>query len=250
MQLYFIRHAQSENNLLFDLNGNENERKPDPSITTTGWEQARILADFIKKSNNGNDQNNQSDSYNRQGFNFTHLYCSLMVRSIQTGFVLAKTLELPIAALSDLHEGGGIFIKDEDSDAITPLPGNNLVYFRKNFPGLTLPEDINPEGWWNRPFESYLDRSKRADRLLELLLDRHFSHDHKIALISHAGFYNYFLGAVLGCCSEPYDGETLRLPKAWLTLNNTAITRIDWSDHGARLVYHNRVDFLPTQLIT
>ena len=249
MQLYFIRHAQSENNLLFDLYGNEAHRKPDPTITDTGWKQAKILSEFVRNSGNGSPEG-ETDPINRSGFHFSHIYCSLMIRSIQTGTVLANATGLPLVALSDLHEGGGIFCKDEVSGENLPLPGNDLPYFKENFPHLILPKDMNDNGWWNRPFEDHQQRSLRAVRLLKLLLETHGNSNYKIALISHGGFYNYFLGEILGCYSQLESGEIIRRPQVWLTMFNTAITRIDWEDEETRLVYHNRIDFMPTELIS
>lgn len=249
MQLFFIRHAQSQNNLLYEQNGNDVGRHSDPEITETGWQQARILANFIKHS--GTElTTGLTDLHNRQGFNFTHIYCSLMVRSIQTGSVLAEALDIPLVALSDLHEGGGIFIRDEKSGELIPLPGNNESYFKKNFPHLILPDDMNKDGWWNRPFEDYQSRCERAARLLSFILKQHAGSEDRVALISHGGFYNYFLREILGCPLKGNASENDHQPGAWLLMNNTAITRVDWTTEETRLVYHNRVDFLPAELIT
>ena len=49
MQLYFIRHGQSENNALWDRAGPREERCPDPELTDLGHEQARRLARFLAK---------------------------------------------------------------------------------------------------------------------------------------------------------------------------------------------------------
>lgn len=249
MQLYFIRHAQSHNNLLYEQTGTDNGRHSDPQITETGWRQARILTDFIKNSGPGADPAIY-DPHNRQGFNFTHLYCSLMVRSIQTGAVLAEALNIPLVALADLHEGGGIFQRDETSGDLIPLPGNDEAYFKENYPQLILPDNLNKNGWWNRPFEDYQQRCERASRLLSLLLSLHANRDDRVALISHGGFYNYFLGEILGCPPKARTNQDQRRPGAWLTMNNTAMTRIDWTAEETRLIYHNRTDFLPAALIT
>ena len=249
MQLYYIRHAQSHNNALYDRTGSNNDRHADPEITEIGWRQARLVADTLALSGPGA-QSPDFDLQNRLGFGITHIYCSLMVRSIQTGDVIAKALNLPLAALMDLHEGGGIFEKEENSEEYVGLPGNTSAFFRENFPDLILPEAMNSSGWWNRPFESSEARRERAHRILEFLLQRHDGTEDRIALISHGGFYNYFLSEILRIPPRPAKEEHIRRPGAWLSLNNVAITRLDWLADETRLVYHNRLDFLPADLIT
>ncbi|HSQ26244.1 MAG TPA: histidine phosphatase family protein [Anaerolineales bacterium] len=249
MQLYFIRHAQSQNNALYDQTGSSNGRHSDPEITAAGWKQAQILADFLTTTGTGA-PSNVFDPHNRMGFQFTHLYCSLMVRSIQTGRVMSKALNLPLVALADLHEGGGIFHKDETSGELSGLPGYDEAYFQQHYPELVLPTNMNKNGWWNRPFEDYAQRSERAARVLKLLLSLHASSEDRIALISHGGFYNYFLGEILGISSNANSEREPDAPEVWLTMNNVAITRMDWTPEETRLIYHNRVDFLPTELIT
>ncbi|MCA1554236.1 MAG: histidine phosphatase family protein, partial [Chloroflexi bacterium] len=50
MQLYFIRHAQSLNNHLWDQTGDSTGRSEDPELTPTGWKQAELLAAFVSRS--------------------------------------------------------------------------------------------------------------------------------------------------------------------------------------------------------
>ena len=47
MQLYFIRHGQSMNNAHWQEP--TYKESPDPALTETGIEQARLLADFLEK---------------------------------------------------------------------------------------------------------------------------------------------------------------------------------------------------------
>lgn len=249
MQLYYIRHAQSQNNALYEETGSDAERNSDPEITEKGRQQAQNLADFIASAGPGA-SDGRNDPHNRLGFGLTHVYCSLMVRSIQTGRFLSSRLGLPLEALSDLHEGGGIFLKNQSSGELVGMPGNNLAYFQDHYPDLVLPGDMNPDGWWNRPFEDYGQRPARAARMLKLILSLHADSDDRVALISHGGFYNYFLSQVLGIPERTIVETDTLSSGAWLSLHNTGITRIDFLPRERRLVYHNRVDFLPSDLIT
>ena len=72
-------------------------------------------------------------------------------------------------------------------------------------------------------------------------MERHGHTDDRVAVVSHAGFYNYLLAAILNLpVSEGY----------WFVLNNTGMSRIDFYEEEIGLSYLNRVDFLPRELIT
>ena len=48
MQLYFIRHGQSENNARWMSTGSHRWRSEDPGLTEVGQQQAEILAQFLR----------------------------------------------------------------------------------------------------------------------------------------------------------------------------------------------------------
>jgi 2,3-bisphosphoglycerate-dependent phosphoglycerate mutase len=240
MQLYFIRHAESVNNALWAKSGSDEGRSHDPELTSTGKEQSRFLGDYFKAAKDQYDQVGDGYPYNRPA-SLTHIYCSLMLRSVATGTTLAQALDLPLHALEEIYEEGGIYEVDPESGTKKGLPGYGKAYFKEHFPGLVLPEAINPEGWWNRDYELPEHRSQRAQNAFKKILELHGKTEHRVALISHGGFYNQFLRAVLKIPDSP---------RYWFTLNNTGITRIDLQDDWVGLVYCNRTEFLPGHLIT
>jgi len=239
MQLYFIRHGQSENNALWLNTGSHIGRCEDPGLTAVGQQQADILAQFLRRA----DSTLQPpfDIQNVAGFGITHLYSSLMVRAVATGTVLASALDLPLAAWEDLHECGGIYLKDEEIDEPIGLPGRNRAYFETHYPDLVLPDSLGEAGWWNRPFEEPELRLSRAQRFLGDLIERHGHTNDRVAVVSHGGSYNYLLAAILNVPGR----EGYRF-----AINNAAISRIDFHDENIWLNYLNRVDFLPKELIT
>lgn len=262
MQLYIIRHAQSENNALWDRTGSGNGRSHDPALTETGLQQAHRLAAYLHNSGTGFAQDGQ-DLQNRAGFGLTHLYTSLMVRAVQTSTIIAQALGLPLVAWLDLHEGGGIYQDDEDTGAPVGLPGNPRSYFEKHFPRLVLPEWLDESGWWNRPFETRLERRVRAHRVVNILLQRHGDHNDRVAIVSHGGFFNHLMAVLLksletGRSPSPQSVESLNSDnviltderEVWFSMNNTAITRLDFVQEEVKLVYLNRLDFLPAELVT
>lgn len=262
MQLYFIRHGQSTNNALWDSNADEKARVEDPELTETGKKQAQYLAEYICRSNNGYTKDDSSIK-NVNGFHFSHLYTSLMVRSVATGTALSQALHLPLVAWPDLHEGGGIYLKDDKKGELVGLPGRNRSYFEGAYPGLVLPASLNHEGWWNRPYETRPLRRERAQRVYKELLSRHAGTDDRVAFISHGGFYNHLLATILELPDkeaipsqvsvEMLNDENVILnsqKEVWFSMNNTAITRIDFYPEGISLAYQNRTDHLPAELIT
>ena len=236
MQLYFIRHGQSENNALWLSAGSHIGRNEDPGLTEVGRRQAEFLAQFLSQPASAS-----SDFQNVAGFGITHLYSSLMVRAVATGTIIANALDLPLVAWEDLHEWGGIYLKDEQTDERTGLPGRNRAYFETHYPDLALPDSMGEAGWWNRPFEEPELRLPRANRVLHDLLERHGGADDRVAVVSHGGFFNYLLAAIL----ELPGREGYRFG-----MSNTGISRIDFHDEAIWLNYLNRVDFLPKELIT
>jgi len=240
MQLYFIRHAQSTNNALWAQTGAEVGRDHDPEITELGRRQARLIADELSRPLSPAALNGH-DPQNRAGFGLTHLYTSLMVRAVVTGQVLAETLNLPLRASPDLHECGGLYLDHATTGEPVGRPGPNRAYFEQHYPGLILPETLGDEGWWNRPFEAKEERLPRAQRVVRDLLERHGGTDDRVGVVSHGGFYNYVLMALLNVPMRE---------SFWFELNNTAITRIDFVERRADLIYLNRAEHLPGDLVT
>ena len=246
MQFYYIRHAESENNLLWARTGSSVGRSADPDLTEVGWRQAHLLAQCLSRTS-ASLQAKERDLQNTAGFGLTHLYTSLMARAVATGTVVARELGLPLVAWQDAHESGGLYLRDEETGEPDGLAGPNRAYFEAHYPDLVLPDSLGEAGWWNRPFEEREERTARARRFLQQLLERHGRTEDRVAVISHGGFYNHVLGALL----DLPDRE-----RFWFSMHNGAITRIDFPDQDSEgverigLIYANRVDYLPAELIT
>ena len=239
MQLYFIRHAQSANNKLYDETGAWNGRDVDPELTEIGQRQAKHLAEHLACTH-GAGATQPRDYANRQAFGITHLYTSPMVRAVSTATYLSEALGLPLTMWEDLHEIGGIFRVDENGER-QGLPGKTRSDFAARFPDVILPQALGEDGWWNRPPESIEQQLDRAQRVVRDLSERHGQTDDRVVAVSHGGFYNFVLTALLG--TTPGDGF-------WFGINNTGITRLDFSAEGIALMYANRLEHLSSELIT
>jgi 2,3-bisphosphoglycerate-dependent phosphoglycerate mutase len=240
MQLYFIRHAQSENNVLWDRTGSWQGRSVDPELSEVGQRQAALLAQFLACQSVDFDPTHRDD-HNRDGFGLTHIYTSLMVRAVATGTAIAEALNLPLLAWIDLHETGGIYYDHPETGEPIGLPGRTRAEFEERFPKLILPDSLDHHGWWNRPVETQAEQALRAQRVLGELNERHGNTPHRVAVISHGAFYNWLLAALLKLPSK--DGM-------WFGINNVAMTRIDFYDGETAIRYMNRTDYLPKELIT
>jgi 2,3-bisphosphoglycerate-dependent phosphoglycerate mutase len=247
MELYFIRHGQSQNNANW---GNPDYREnPDPGLTDLGMEQACHVAGFLKDAQvitNPQSWNIQ----NRLGFGLTHIYTSLMERAVSTAVPTARALGVPFAAWEQIHESGGIFGREGELKHIG-LPGKSRDYFEKHFPELSLPDNLNGTGWWNcRPFETEEECRKRAANFLADLIARHSDRDEqpaqRVAIFSHGGFFVHLMFTIL---NAPWR-QAAHGMKSWFMMNNCAISRIDFDPDGINIAYLNRTDHLPDHLIT
>jgi 2,3-bisphosphoglycerate-dependent phosphoglycerate mutase len=244
MHLYFIRHAQSTNNALYASGDDKTPRVHDPGLTDLGRRQAERLADFLAEGRaNGQpvlSANHAHDPQNRRGFPLTHLYCSLMVRAVSTGAPIAARLGLPLHAWMDWHEEGGLFLETEPGQ-YEARSGQGRAFFTREYPVLVLPETLGDEGWSTEGFEPYERRPERARRVLRELLERHGAGDDHVGVISHGGFYTHFLAALLDL-SPPYQLH--------FAMNNAAVSRIVITPQGRYVVYQNRCEFLPAEMVT
>jgi 2,3-bisphosphoglycerate-dependent phosphoglycerate mutase len=246
MEFYFIRHGQSTNNAKWDHP--DYKESPDPELTKIGHEQARLLAEFLKKHQTITDDK-VWNIQNRYGFGLTHIYTSLMERAAFTAAPIAQALDIPLVAWKEIHEEGGIYSRGDKANVVG-LPGKPRSFFMENFRTLSLPDDLDETGWWNRAFEAEEERQPRADQVFAELLARHRDTEgqpeQRVALVSHGGFFMRLLSGIL---KLPWRQAAHSL-KSWFALNNCAISRFDIHKDEITIAYINRTDHLPDHLIT
>lgn len=245
MRLYVIRHCQSENNAMWASTGSSHGRSPDPELSELGHQQAACLAEFFERvqTNPPGNANGSAESYP-----FTHLYTSLMRRSVATGTAIASATGLPLHAWVDIHEHGGIYHRDPETQEYIGLEGTNRAFFAERFPNLQLPDDLGETGWWNRPYEPWEETHGRANRFLTELLDRHGDTDDNVAIVTHGGFSYALLGQLLGI---PVEHERLGTPlEVRLRFNNGSISRFDFNDSIVRMIAFNQTHQFPPELIS
>ena len=246
MELYIIRHAQSSNNALLDETG----RVCDPHLTDLGRRQAVRLAHHLanephpEQRRHGRDPEETSVETVR-GYGIVRLYCSAMRRSLETATAVGSAIGVRPEVWVDLHEAGGIFLDHRDERGVVGYPGITREQIESEFPTAVIGDAVREAGWWDpaRGEEDWPTCQGRAIRVVQGLWK--WADDGvggPIALVSHAGFMEALLKAMLG-----------RLPGANLTIYhlNTAITRLDLEPGGELHVrYLNRVPHLPQELVS
>lgn len=237
MILYYVRHAESQNNALYKKTGSFSGRSEDAPLTETGKKQLPYLARFMNKEL----EQVQADGIGGNRKVPVTLYCSLMERTVATASAIAEKSQLPLYGFADIHEVGGVYVKDEETGERFGMPGKNREFFAKHYPLLHYPGDVSPDGWWNRPHEAREERPERAKRVLEKIKAHHQNPDEVVILVSHGSFFNYIARQILGM---PDDAPV------WLEMMNTAVSLFDFRDDHIYVPFINRHHFLPPELIT
>jgi 2,3-bisphosphoglycerate-dependent phosphoglycerate mutase len=233
MQLYIIRHGQSTNNASQEVN-----RVQDPSLTDLGKQQAEKVADYLANYSDPSPSQN-----GHKGFGITRLYCSPMLRTLQTAQPISAALDLQPEVWVEIHEHGGIFLEYGDERGIVGFPGLTRAEIMEQFGDYLLPDVVTDQGWWNpaRGMESYVESQARAINVADMLFKQRASSE-RIALVTHGTFADNLIKALF---------EQLPSRRLYYYHYNTAITRVDFYENRTLgIVYMNRIDHLPRELIS
>ena len=218
MELYLIRHGQSTNN-------RGDARVPDPPLTELGRQQADRAGRALKH------------------LGITHLYCSAMLRAVQTATIVGEHLELAPHIFVGLHEWGGIW-KNRVNGGRVQLPGLTRSQLRNVCSSVVLSDDVTDEGWCIQAFDAHGLAQRGNDeqmlglayknclRFIARLDQHHVGKDEKVGVILHGGSGSILLGAIFGLL--PNEARS-RFPH-----NNAAITKIRRNPEHAQLLYQNQ----------
>ena len=245
-RLYLIRHAQSENNVIWDGSEEHPDRVPDPEITELGHRQAQALGEHLVHPR-AEPRQHPFAATEQAHFGVTHVYCSLMTRSILTGEYIANACGLKLEALPDIFEKHGIYDVDANGN-MQGLPGPGREYFEQRFANLKLPDELNNDGWWSRPVEDELTFLQRMQEVVADARQRLSNSDDCIAMVAHGDFIDQFVNELMGVVRHQpnYDNHWV----ANWTFHNTSISRIDFVAGSSNVVYTNRIDHLSNELVT
>ena len=246
MRLYLIRHAESANNLVHGTEDAVRCYQTDPEITGDGHRQGALLGEHMASL--GSEPRQHPNQKDHQGhYALTHLYCSLMTRSLLTAGYVAKSCALDLQALDHVHEKMGLY-RYEDNGEMVGAEGPARPYFEQRFPHVRLPEWVGETGWWNRPVEPDDEFIHRVSESYREIVALHGNTDHNVALVTHSDYIDQLLNEITGTVRKPHNYAS-HWESNWVT-HNTSITRVDFLDGSANIVYLNRIDHLPAELVS
>jgi 2,3-bisphosphoglycerate-dependent phosphoglycerate mutase len=162
MKLYFVRHGESEANILHIISN----RDLPHGLTPRGIVQARALADLLKD------------------VPFTDLFTSPVLRARQTADILSIALGIPCQVTDSLREYDCGFLEDRSDEESWKLHQQyyNDWMLRRRY------ED-KPEGG-----ESFLEIRERFLSFIDSLRERCEAH---ILLVGHGGLFHLMLPQLL-----------------------------------------------------
>jgi 2,3-bisphosphoglycerate-dependent phosphoglycerate mutase len=222
MQLYLIRHAESENNAK-----PPQERVEDPPITEVGRMQAALLADWLRT------------------LPIDVLITSPVLRALQTTRHISETTSQHVHVWADVFEEGGIY-RGYGPEAIQGGPGlkrSDVIRHATQEPSnCTLDETISESGWWGgRNRETAEEATRRAIAVAARFMDSFGASGRNIVAVIHADFKRKLLAQLIGGQIDP---------RAFGALRNTGITKLNYDGSQWQLDWFNSVTHLPAKLIT
>ena len=192
----------------------------DPPITELGQRQSEILAQHLAT---GATQDlvpgpvpGSARAVERKGYGITSLYCSPMLRSLETAHPIKQALGLIPQVWVDIHERGGMFLEQREGGESVGYPGMTRSEILAIYPDYQLPPGVSEEGWWNRDREDPPTASGRAIKVAAALVAMSGTED-RVAIISHGTFINILFKALL----DQLPGNHI-----YYRHNNTGISRI------------------------
>ncbi len=213
MQLFLIRHAQSQNNALPQA-----QRVEDPALTRIGHEQSRRLASQMAE------------------LQLTRIITSPFLRAMQTAEHLHEATGIAPEVRTALHEKGGC-VAGARFGQMNGQPGMTRQQIAAQFPDYQIASEIDGYGWWgSAPFETLQQATRRAQRLWTDTRREFGETDQRVAYVMHGDFLLLLLA-----CFHP---QPLNL--AW----NTSLTRVSMAGNTATLEEYASVKHLPNYLVT
>lgn len=212
MELYLIRHAQSQNNAL-----PEEQRVEDPGLTELGRQQADLLGKWIPQ------------------LELTRIITSPFLRALETAERIRESTRLTPEVRTAIHEQGGC-CSGHPAVGMVGRPGMSRTEIERRFPAFQVSAEIDGKGWWQcQPYETREAARQRAAAVLRQTREEFAHTSHRVAYVTHADFKLLFL--------EHLHAQPLDVPC------NASVTKVLITADACRLVEHNNVRHLPADLI-
>lgn len=246
MKLLIIRHAESSNNKLalnLDYADYMQQRTADPVITELGMRQAELLGAHL-----AGEPPDDAPLGGKGSYGITHLYCSPMLRTLQTAKPAVEALGLKPKIWIDIHEHGGMFLGNpRTGENFLNHPGLTRGDITRDYPDYELHEGISDEGWWKIGYEELEGCYARAIRVARELRQRareelESNVKSVVAIVSHGTFIDSLIKALFSQIPEN---------RFFYFHNNTAITGVEFAPNDTLFLrYLNRTAHLPQEMIS
>lgn len=192
LELYLIRHGQSQGNVGYDKDELTPQEQHDPILTEKGVMQAQLAGKHLSS------------------VDFDRVYSSGLLRAVRTATEILnkQPTEKPLYIFPHLAEAGLSAEYETTLDTLHEI--NPLALLAPELDSKTpllIPSDNKDDA----------GLFKRAGFVLEHLRE-HFNNGEKIALVSHAAFLTFIVFSIMGFTTEApfYD----------INFANTGITRV------------------------
>ncbi len=221
MQLYLIRHAESENNAK-----PEHLRQEDPPLSATGRRQAECLAQWTRS------------------LKMDVLITSPFLRTLQTTRMVVEATSQQVHVWHDVFERGGCY-PGHGPDAKQGASGLGRSQIRQQACDderkCVIDDTIGEDGWWSgRDRESDEQAVLRASVVTERLRATFGNSDKHVVAVIHADLKRLMLAEMLRPNIDPLHLGPLR---------NTGITKLDYNGSRWTLDWFNSVSHLPGPLV-
>ncbi len=198
LELYLIRHGQSQGNVGYNKEDLTPQERHDPILTEKGVKQAQLAGKHLSN------------------IDFDRVYSSGLLRAIRTATEILKeqSAEKPLYIFPHLAEAG---LSDEYETTLETIHKIN--------PTAILSPELDPKTPLLIPSDNKDDEGlfKRARFILEHLREN-FINGEKIVLVCHAAFLTFIVFSIMGFTTETpfYD----------INFANTGITRVIFYKKG------------------
>jgi len=221
MQLYLIRHAESQNNAM-----SPHERIEDPPITDAGKQQAEFLSAWTRT------------------LAIDTLITSPFRRALETTREILAAVPQRVHVWHDIFERGGCYrgyFPEEKQGAMGMGPAE-IRSALNNDGTCTIDDTISKDGWWGGNVPETDDQAAQRAGVVAARLQATFGDSGKtIVAVTHADFKRLLLRAMLPGVVDPDRLGPVR---------NTGITKVDFDGNRWQLDWFNSVSHLPAELIT
>ncbi|MBN2311605.1 MAG: histidine phosphatase family protein [Candidatus Hydrogenedentes bacterium] len=220
MDVYLIRHGQSEGNLA------QPGAPHDPPLTGIGHAQAARVAEWLSERP------------------IVAVYASPMTRALETGSPLAAKLRLPVQVWPCLAETARMQWNDPGNDSRHAAKcGLTAAEVNARFPGAVFEPGVAADrAWWEEQAgEGRVGAYARAAAAWAALERHHPAPDEAIAVITHGAFGSVLMSTALGAPPTDYNRYSQ---------HNCGISLIRRAEGEIRARFVNAFGHLPVDLRT